>query len=572
MFAKPVETQGRKALKSKAKAMIVRLHINMCRAVFILSKPIEGVTRMKKIISVALTICMVLCLPITVFALSGNSLALISAGDVHFSGSGQIIGDAEIQAGTMIEGNGILSVTGTAYLGKNAVADESNISTDDKLVATAPLETPSVIAGLPSVKAAPDADFFSSSTSGYTDGTKNIITDWSNPEVVINDNVYANEIVISYAPNRIIIDTTDKDLITIRVKKLSIYNELSIVGDGAVAIYVENLNVGNYVGTINASGSSDNLALICTGTGDVKLIDFSKVNATVLAPNAASFTVKVPDFCGNIYTAGNFSAVQEAIIRGYVFAPESASDVNSGAHIYGQLVTASLNISGGATIEYAPGKASDLDRFFGEQTGPIDPVDPIDPIDPIEPIEPSGKTVSVGIVTPKKMSVRFEDGNIYYGGESIDLEVGKIYRFQMCSNNWDNDIYDDNGNGLCGTVVYSVRVSDSYTERSYDPDSHTFVLPFGDPVLRTDVNTCFMAYRYHFEQGDYNKQTGIKNVVNTPLESLSVNLPLGSTVTSDAYRALTWIDSADVFIENNNGEGMYDTVYLTCVNDYYWQY
>ena len=225
-----------------------------------------------------------------------------------------------------------------------------------------------------------------------------------------------------------------------------------------------------------------------------------------------------------------------------------------------------MNISGGATIEYAPGGASDLDRFFGEHA------DPADPTAPIAPVEPSGKTVAVGIVTPKKMSVRFEDGTVYYGGDSINLEVGKIYRFQMCSNNWDNDIYDDNGNGLCGTVVYSVRVSDSYTERSYDPGSHTFVLPLGDPVLRTDVNTCFMAYRYHFEQGDYNKQTGIKNVVNTPLESLSVNLPLGSTVTSDAYRALTWIDSADVFIENNNGEGIYDSVYLTCVNDYYWKY
>lgn len=527
---------------------------------------------MKKLISVVLIVCMVLCLSVTVFAQSSDSLALISAGNVNFSGSGQIVGDAEIQSGTMIEGNGILSVTGTAYLGKSAVADASNISTSDKLVATAPLESPSDIAGIPSVKAVPEADFFASSTSGYTDGTKNIVTDWMHPEIVINDDVYANEIVVSYKPHRVVIDTTGKKLITIRVKKLSVYSEFTIVGDGAVAIYMENLNTGNYDGTINASGNSDNLALIYTGTGEAKMIDFSKVNATVLAPSAKSFTVKVPDFCGNIYTAGNFYAVQESVIHGYVFAPESASDVNSGAHIYGRLVTASLNISGGATIEYAPGKTSDLDRFFGEQTDPIEPIDPVDPVEPSEPDEPSGKTVTVGIVTPKKMSVRFEDGTVYYGGESIDLEVGKVYRFQMCSNNWDNDIYDDNGNGLCGTVVYSVRVSDSYTERSYDPDSHTFVLPYGDPVLRTDVNKCFMAYRYHFEQGDYNKQTGIKNVVNTPLESLSVNLPLGSTVTSDAYRAMTWIDSADVFIENNNGEGMYDTVYLTCVNDYYWQY
>ena len=97
-------------------------------------------------------------------------------------------------------------------------------------------------------------------------------------------------------------------------------------------------------------------------------------------------------------------------------------------------------------------------------------------------------------------------------------------------------------------------------------------MPKGDPVLRTDVNKCFMAYRYHFEKGDYNKQTGIVNVVNTPLESLSVNLPLGSTITSDAYLGMTYTDSDDIFIENNNGQGIYDNVYLTSVNDYYWHY
>lgn len=205
---------------------------------------------------------------------------------------------------------------------------------------------------------------------------------------------------------------------------------------------------------------------------------------------------------------------------------------------------------------------------------PVLPVDPVNhPIAPIAPIDPAeGEKISLGIVVPHKMAVRFEDGTVYYGGESIDIEIGKTYRFQMCSVNWDNGIYDDYSNGICGTVIYSVRVSDDYTERSYDAESKSFVLPKGDPVLRTDVNKCFMAYRYHFAKGDYNKQTGIVHVVNTPLESLSVNLPLGSTITSDAYKAYNQIDSADVFVENNNGEGIYQDVYLTCVNDYYWQY
>lgn len=184
-------------------------------------------------------------------------------------------------------------------------------------------------------------------------------------------------------------------------------------------------------------------------------------------------------------------------------------------------------------------------------------------------VKAPAEEIELGFVCPKKMSVRFEDGTIYKGGESLKIEIGKEYKFQMCSNNWDNDTYADNGvDGIAGTVVYTVKVSNSYTERSYDPDTHTFVLPKGDPVLRTDVNKCFMAYRYHFRKGDYNKQTGIVNVINTPLESLSVNLPLGSTIKSDAYIKMEQIDSANVFIETDKTEGNEGNSYT----DYYWEY
>ncbi len=180
------------------------------------------------------------------------------------------------------------------------------------------------------------------------------------------------------------------------------------------------------------------------------------------------------------------------------------------------------------------------------------------------PLEEAGETVAMGIVTPKKMSVQFEDGKIYRSGDTLKIEIGETYRFRMCSNNWENDTYDDNGNGLAGTVVYSVRVSNRYDERSYDEETKTFVLPKGDPVLRTDINSCFMAYRYHFTKGDYNKQTGIQQVVE-PTESLSVNLPLGSTIQSDAYKAFNQIDTKNVFIER--GEDL--TLSYT---DYYWEY
>ena len=210
-----------------------------------------------------------------------------------------------------------------------------------------------------------------------------------------------------------------------------------------------------------------------------------------------------------------------------------------------------------------------------------------------DPDEQPAKTVSLKVITPLAMAVRFEDGSVYYSGDSVDVEVGKDYRFQMCCVDWstrtvngENKIhkpdetfypaataylhtnhgtYSDDGLGLCGTVVYTVRLSDKYGDRSFDEETKTFVIPKGDYVLRTDVNKCFMAYRFTFKSGDHNKQTGIDNVVydtgveheNTledfgyykPLEFLSVNLPLGSTVTAKAYKNYEYFAEADIFVD-----------------------
>lgn len=183
----------------------------------------------------------------------------------------------------------------------------------------------------------------------------------------------------------------------------------------------------------------------------------------------------------------------------------------------------------------------------------------------IKPGTGTNDSIKVSVVTPKRMSIRLEDGTVLKTGDSFDYIIGAEVKFQMCSNNWDNDTYDDNGNGIAGTVVYTFRVSNSFTERSYDPEAHSFVAPKGDPVLRTDTNKCFMAYRFYNKKGNYNKQTGIKQVVNTPLESLSVNLPLGSTITADGYKAMSYVLSDNVFIETNDDKTI-------CYKDYYWNY
>lgn len=56
------------------------------------------------------------------------------------------------------------------------------------------------------------------------------------------------------------------------------------------------------------------------------------------------------------------------------------------------------------------------------------------------------------------MAVKFADGTVYYDGEMKEVVVGQEYVFQMCSVNWENGNYDENGNGICGTVVYRMKV------------------------------------------------------------------------------------------------------------------
>ena len=213
--------------------------------------------------------------------------------------------------------------------------------------------------------------------------------------------------------------------------------------------------------------------------------------------------------------------------------------------------------------------------------------------DPTEaPADDPIEGLSIRIDVPLKMAVAFADGSVYYGGEMKEVVVGKEYAFRMCAVNWDNGLYDGNGNGIAGTVVYRMVVvhQNEFNELAKaakeDPDRYTVKgidiidnvekkiiinIDAKDTHLETDVNNFFMAYRFHFEGQDYNKQTGIKQVINTPLESLSVNLPLGSTITCDAYHNYEKVNSADILITNNSGEGIYEDEFLTSVNDYTWK-
>ena len=207
-----------------------------------------------------------------------------------------------------------------------------------------------------------------------------------------------------------------------------------------------------------------------------------------------------------------------------------------------------------------------------------------------EPIVKGDKAV-IRIDAPQKMAVAFADGTVYYGGEMKEVVVGEEYPFRMCSVNWDNGIYDGEDNGISGTVVYRMipahRSEFLKIAKEAKADTERYVVKGIDVIdtvdkiiyvnvdaedthLETDVNSFFMAYRFSFEGENYDKKTGIAGVINTPVESLSVNLPLGSTIDCDAYIEGQLVASDKVYITNNSGEGMYDDVLLTSVNDYVW--
>jgi len=281
-------------------------------------------------------------------------------------------------------------------------------------------------------------------------------------------------------------------------------------------------------------------------------------------------------------------------LYGTLLAPD-AEMIGNDANVCGTSILNGLTGNGGFELHVGYNN-SFIPAVSASTPDPVVPADPEDPTDPEEPTDPAEVLPTAGnirIDVPLKMAVVFADGTVYYGGEMKEVVFNQEYTFQMCSVNWDNGVYDENGNGLRGSVVYRMIVvhKDEFNRRAQeakqDPDRYTvkgidiidnvgkIIIINGDAKdahLETDVNNFFMAYRFHFTGQDYNKKTGIAGVINTPIESLSVNLPLGSTIACDAYVKGAKVDSANVFIEHNSGKGVYNDVELTSVNDYTWNH
>lgn len=256
----------------------------------------------------------------------------------------------------------------------------------------------------------------------------------------------------------------------------------------------------------------------------------------------------------------------------------------------GSQATITVSVINGETVLSIDGKYSHFVSGTAEGAVPTQPEQPEETYAPEQP-DIEGETTQIRIDAPLKMAVAFADGSVYYGGEMKEVVIGQEYLFQMCSVNWDNGLFDGADNGIRGSVVYrmvalhrdaflavsrtAAEDTDRYTVKGIDVIDNVekkiiVNCDADDAHLETDVNNFFMAYRFHFDGQSYDKKTGIDNVVNTPVEELSVNLPLGSTITCKAFNGDEQFDTADVFVANNSGEGVYDDVLLTSVNDYTW--
>ena len=484
---------------------------------------------MKKLICLFLTFIMVIST--TVFGLTASakasSIAVISSGNTYFNGSSEIKGDMIATGGTVGGRDTENPVKGVVYKSSTASVTNPNISVEDY--------TETVIDQvMPNYSDAPDASYFAGCE--FSDGTKSVVVGWSGSEVAnnytISSDAYLNYLTVKSTLTLNIL-TNENQVRIIRVTNLNIYGDIKLTGKGKVIIYVDNFTSESN-GNINANGSSDDLAFVFSKAAyNVSFNTLKKVRANVIVPNG-NFTTNNVELYGNIYVGVNFAMSNSGSVNGYVFAPNSSTALTGSTSIVGQLVTKDLNLSGDCFVKY--GSVSEL------------PTDITDIILAVDTPVVTEKTVTIKVTVARRMSIRLEDGTVLKNGDSFTMTKGGTINFQICTNNWDTDSYDTNGNGIAGTKVYS------FTDTSTDENA-----------LRTDTNKYFMAIRYHFNKGDYNKQTGIAQVLTTPLESLSVNLPLGAVISSDAYLNYSKVDSANVFVETAEDKTI-------CYTDFYWEH
>jgi len=500
----------------------------------------------------------------------GLNLAVYSSGSMTFDGSGRIQGDAIITAGR-ISGNNRSWISGGSIYAASGV-DKSGVNgfnTGNVKDYTGEAVT-YIFKDYNDYNRFPEATYFRDKDTEYKDGTRDLVIGWSGDAkpsgYTIESDSFFRLLKVS-STLTLNINVPSGQLRVIRAYNLEVNGTISINGGGNVILYVDNLNdcgSGSFNVTPASYGDQKRLTIITKKVDGENALNNASLAANIICLDD-SLTLNNTRITGNLYVKGEFKFINSGFVKGLVFAPNSKTEVNNSTYIVGRLITKEVKISGNAYVEYGQisGLPSDVAQFIGDKndsqvfgqddTSPTAPTTTISqPTEPSQTGQPTTTTptspsnpsnpgsgddqgmVTITVTVARRMSIRLEDGRILKNNDKFTMPKYGTIRYQICTNNWDTDTYSDDGLGICGNQVFE------YTHQKNK-----------EKYLRVDNLKHFMPVRFSFAKGNYNKQTGIDKVLSTPLESLSVNLPLGATVTVKAYVKNNLVETTNIFVDSN---------------------
>lgn len=485
-----------------------------------------------------------------------SSGAVYSLGSMNITGSGIIKGDGIITSGSL---SGGYNAWATGHIYKAADVNVGNVSDPNKNVVASYSGTLKNYT-FNSYNSFPETTYFRNFSTIYKDGTKDLTIGWSGSEqpsgYTISENCFIGNLTVN--PTLTLnISVPAGQLRIIRADTLAARGNIVISGGGRVVLYVDHLD---YCGNLNfnAGGSADKLTIVVDRVAD-SVKNGNSLNSADIHANMIcldDLSLNNTTVTGNLYVKGNLSMGGIANVHGLVFAPSSHSAIGGSAYICGKLVTGSLDLSGNSYIQ--SGSFSELPSDVADQIGDRNDSQnhtsggstattstssagasttttaTTSTGDPGSGGSDTGKTVTITVAVARRMSIRLEDGRILKNGDKFTMPKYGTVRFQVCTNNWDTNTYTDDGQGIAGQKVFE------YTNQKNK-----------ELYLRVDNNRYFVPVKFHFVKGDYSKLTGVKNVLSTPLESLSVNFPIGATITVDAYVKNAVVESKDLFIDSS---------------------
>lgn len=508
----------------------------------------------QKLTAVLLSVLMAAgCLTVAAAEPSGE-YALFSASGAKISGSGQVRGDALVTGGELSGGYNAWS-TGMIFITPGVSVKNASPENKDNIK---PFEGSAPSYTFERYGKTPETTYFVGKQTLFQDGTKDLTVgtgDYPNG-FALKTEAFIRNLTVPY-DTTLNIDVASGVSI-IRVGKLTNNGKITIRG-GKVVLYADEIGSVNN-GSFNDGGAPENLTLFFNDYSKNIDLNYAKLSGSIVVPYS-NFHMNSSAMAGNIYAGMDVKLDGDNQIKGLVYAPVSATKIAGSSRVYGKLITKTLDLSGSGFIELSgtqqlPG---DVGGIIGDQNdsqlsggGPVQkPEEPTSPA-PTEPgsdstgqpeeppaggdsgTQPDQGEVTITAVVARRMSIRLEDGRILKNGDKFNMQKYGTVRFQVCTNNWDSNTYTDDGQGIAGPVVY---------EYKHQKNKENY--------LRVDNDRYFMPVRFHFEKGDYNKQTGVDKVLSTPLESLSINFPLGATINVEAYVKNQVAESRNIFVDSS---------------------